>query len=38
MKSYSKYHSYLQKAVKKIEQKFNGKGLLLDIHQHAQGK
>jgi N-formylglutamate amidohydrolase len=38
MKSYRKYHRYLQKAIEKIEQKFNGKGLLLDIHQHGQGK
>jgi N-formylglutamate amidohydrolase len=38
MKSHSKYHNYLQKAIKKIKQKFNGKGLLLDLHQHAQGK
>jgi len=38
MKSYSKYHNYLQKAIQKIKRKFNGKGLLLDIHQHGQGK
>jgi N-formylglutamate amidohydrolase len=38
IKSYRRYHKYLQKAVNKIEKKFNKKGLLLDIHQHAQGK
>jgi len=38
MKSYNRYHNYLEKAVKRIKQKFNGKGLLLDLHQHGQGK
>ena len=38
IKSYTNYHHYLQKAIKRIERKFNGKGLLIDIHQHGQGK
>ena len=38
MKAYRNYHSYLSKAIKKIEKKFQGQGLLLDIHQHGQGK
>lgn len=38
IKSYRRYHSYLNKAVKRIRKKYSGKGLLLDIHQHGQGK
>ena len=38
IKAYEKYHNYLQRAIRKIERKFNGTGLLLDLHQHAQGK
>jgi N-formylglutamate amidohydrolase len=38
IKAYRKYHDYLQNAIKKIQKKFHGKGLLLDLHQHAQGK
>jgi N-formylglutamate amidohydrolase len=38
IKAYRGYHKYLKKAVRRIERRFNGKGLLLDIHQHAQGK
>ena len=38
IKAYRGYHTYLQNAIKRIQRKFNGKGLLLDLHQHAQGK
>lgn len=39
IKSYEQYHRYLEKAVDKIQKKFNRTGgLLLDLHQHAQGK
>jgi N-formylglutamate amidohydrolase len=38
MKAFRRYHNYLQKAVNRIEKKYNRKGLLLDIHQHGQGK
>ena len=38
IKAYKKYHKYLQNAINKIGKKFNGVGLLLDLHQHAQGK
>lgn len=38
IKAYKKYHKYLQKSIEQIEEKFNGIGLLLDLHQHAQGK
>ena len=38
IKAYQKYHQYLHDAITKIEEKFNGTGLLLDLHQHAQGK
>ncbi|CAF0971617.1 unnamed protein product [Adineta steineri] len=37
IKAYNGYHSYIQRAIKKIQKKFNGKGLLLDLHQHGQG-
>ncbi|CAF2883069.1 unnamed protein product [Rotaria sp. Silwood2] len=37
IKSYNTYHNYLEKAVEIIQEKFHGKGLLLDIHQHGQG-
>lgn len=38
IKAYEKYHNYLRNAIQKIERRFNGIGLLLDLHQHAQGK
>jgi N-formylglutamate amidohydrolase len=38
IKSHRRYHNYLKKAIHQIEQKFNGNGLLLDIHQHGRGK
>jgi N-formylglutamate amidohydrolase len=38
MKAYRGYHRYLTKAIERIEQRYHGQGLLLDIHQHGQGK
>ena len=38
MKAYHQYHNYLQEAIKRSRQKFSTTGLLLDIHQHGQGK
>ena len=38
IKAYRGYHQYLEEAVRRVERRFNGKGLLLDIHQHGQGK
>ncbi|CAF3491367.1 unnamed protein product [Rotaria sp. Silwood1] len=38
IKSYRSYHDYLEEAIATIERKFHGQGLLLDVHQHAQGK
>ncbi|CAF0927283.1 unnamed protein product [Rotaria sordida] len=37
IKSYRSYHDYLEEAIATIERKFHGQGLLLDVHQHAQG-
>ncbi|CAF2077919.1 unnamed protein product [Rotaria magnacalcarata] len=37
IKAYNRYHNYLRKSVKQIQKKYNGTGLLLDIHQHGQG-
>ena len=38
MKAYRAYHRYLDKAIERIRRRYNGTGLLLDLHQHAQGK
>lgn len=38
MKAHRAYHRYLTRAIERIEQQFDGKGLLLDVHQHGQGK
>lgn len=38
LKAYKIYHNYLTKAIRKVQKKHNGTGLLLDVHQHAQGK
>ncbi|CAF0919649.1 unnamed protein product [Adineta ricciae] len=38
IKAYHGYHGYIERAVKKINKNFNGKGLLIDLHQHAQGR
>ncbi|CAF0815699.1 unnamed protein product [Adineta ricciae] len=38
IKAYHGYHGYIERAIKKINKKFDGKGLLIDLHQHAQGK
>lgn len=38
MNAHKRYHNYIEKSIQKIQKKFNGKGLILDIHQHAQGK
>ncbi|UJR26265.1 hypothetical protein I4U23_007605 [Adineta vaga] len=37
IKAYNGYHNYIEKAIRRINKNFNGKGLLLDVHQHAQG-
>ena len=38
IKAYQAYHGYLDMASQRIQQQFNGNGLLLDIHQHGQGR
>ena len=38
IKAYNGYHTYLKRAIKRIQKNFGGQGLLLDVHQHAQGK
>lgn len=39
MKAHRAYHRYLNKAIQHINEHQNGRqGLLLDVHQHAQGK
>ena len=38
MKAHRAYHRYLSRAIQRIDEQHQGRGLLLDVHQHAQGK